>query len=199
MARDCATIDRGEPLADVAQELLRTGRRCFFVMDDGRVAGRLTPHEIRTVERDRWPSTPAGQAMRPVERLHRIAAEAPVMEALEVIGARERQSAARVRPRATSWRHLAGSDCAAARGQSGADVDVTGGYAQDATRRRQGVCGPTAARALVRAPLDPSAGRTFRSACCSRSTISTIVLSTESGFSEMLSIPSTTRKRANSG
>lgn len=86
MARDCATIDRGEPLADVAQELLRTGRRCFFVMDDGRVAGRLTPHEIRTVERDRWPSTPAGQAMRPVERLHRIAAEAPVMEALEVIG-----------------------------------------------------------------------------------------------------------------
>jgi Zn-dependent protease len=86
MARDCALIERGRPVQDVANELLRTGRRCFFVMDDGRVAGMVTPGEIRSLDRDRWTGTPAGQIMRPVERLHRISADAPVTEALEVLG-----------------------------------------------------------------------------------------------------------------
>lgn len=86
MVRDCTTIERWRPVADVAQEVLRTGRRCFFVVDDGHVAGLLTPREMRSVDRERWASTSAGEAMRPLERLHQITADAPVTEALEVLG-----------------------------------------------------------------------------------------------------------------
>ncbi len=86
MARDCMLIERGRPVQDVANEVFRTGRRCFFVMDDGHVAGMLTPAEMRTVDRERWATTPAGEVMRPLERLHRVSPEAPVKDALEVIG-----------------------------------------------------------------------------------------------------------------
>ena len=85
MSRDCATIERGTSISDVAEEVLRTGRRCFFVVDDGRVAGMVTPQEVRAVPRDRWNVTPAAEAMRPVERLHHVEADAPVTKALEVI------------------------------------------------------------------------------------------------------------------
>ncbi|HEY8537131.1 MAG TPA: site-2 protease family protein [Vicinamibacterales bacterium] len=86
MARDCALIEPDRPLVDVVNEVLRTGRRCFFVMDDGHVAGMLTPAEMRAVDRERWATTPAVSVMRPLERLHRISPDAPVMEALELIG-----------------------------------------------------------------------------------------------------------------
>lgn len=86
MAQDCPTISRSTPVSEIAQEVLRTGKRCFLVVDDGHVAGLLTPLEVRTVDRERWPSTPAGEAMRPLEQLHQIAAEAPVTEALDVLG-----------------------------------------------------------------------------------------------------------------
>lgn len=86
MTRDCMLIERGLPVLDVANEVFRTGRRCFFVVDDGHVAGMLTPAEMRGVDRERWATTPAGEVMRPLERLHRVSPEAPVTEALEVIG-----------------------------------------------------------------------------------------------------------------
>ncbi len=85
MSRDCTLVDRSTPLADLVQQLLRTGRRCFFVAEDGHVAGMLTPAEMRDIDRERWPSTPAGEVMRPVDRLHRIEPEATVTNALEVI------------------------------------------------------------------------------------------------------------------
>jgi Zn-dependent protease len=85
MSRDCTTVERGTAISDVAEEVLRTGRRCFFVVDDGRVAGMVTPQELRAVPRDRWDATPAVEAMKPVERLHRVDAGAPVTQALDAI------------------------------------------------------------------------------------------------------------------
>lgn len=86
MSHDCATIGRGTAVAEVAEEVLRTGRRCFFVVDEGRVAGMVTPHELRAVPRDRWDVTPVAEAMQPVERLHQVDADAPVTQALDAIG-----------------------------------------------------------------------------------------------------------------
>jgi Zn-dependent protease len=85
MSRDCTTVRRGTSVSDLAEEVLRTGRRCFFVVDDDRVEGMVTPQELRTVPRERWGVTPAAEAMQPVERLHQIDADAPVMQALEAI------------------------------------------------------------------------------------------------------------------
>ncbi len=86
MSHDCATIRRGTAVAEVAEEVLRTGRRCFFVMDNGRIAGMVTPQELRAVPRDRWDVTPVGETMQPVERLHQVDADAPVTQALDAIG-----------------------------------------------------------------------------------------------------------------
>lgn len=89
MATDCARIPRSEPVGEVAQELLRTGRRCFVVVDNGRVAGLLTPHEMRAVSREDWMNTSAAAAMRPIDRVYQISADAPVTEALEILGRRD--------------------------------------------------------------------------------------------------------------
>jgi predicted transcriptional regulator len=85
MSRECMTVDRGTAVSDVAEQVLRTGRRCFFVTDDGHVAGMLTPQELRTVPRDRWDATAAGEAMKPVERFHRIDASESVAKAFDAI------------------------------------------------------------------------------------------------------------------
>ncbi|MGH9349235.1 MAG: CBS domain-containing protein [Vicinamibacterales bacterium] len=49
----------------------------------------MTPREMRSVDRERWASTSAGEAMHPLERLHQITADAPVTEALEVLGRKD--------------------------------------------------------------------------------------------------------------
>jgi Zn-dependent protease len=86
MSRDCPTVERSMSISSIAEEILRTGRRCFFIVDDGHVSGMVTPQELRAVPRDRWNATPAAEAMQPVERLHQIDANAPVTQALDTIG-----------------------------------------------------------------------------------------------------------------
>lgn len=89
MSHECATVPRTTAISEVAEEVLRTGKRCFFVVDDGRVAGMMTPQELRAVPRERWNVTPASEAMRPLERLHKVDADAPVTEALEAIASED--------------------------------------------------------------------------------------------------------------
>jgi predicted transcriptional regulator len=86
MSRDCAMVQRNAVVSDLAEEVLRTGRRCFFIADNDRVAGMVTPQELRAVPRDRRSATLAAETMRPVEHLHHVDADAPVTQALEAIG-----------------------------------------------------------------------------------------------------------------
>jgi Zn-dependent protease len=52
MSRDCAVVDPDLTLGRfVEAHLLRTGWRCFVVGQDGRVAGLVTPEEVRQVPR----------------------------------------------------------------------------------------------------------------------------------------------------
>jgi Zn-dependent protease len=85
MSRDCRMIQRATPISELADDVLRTGQRCFFVAEGTHVAGMVTPRELRDVSRDRWPVTPAGEVMRPVERLHHVTPDAAVTKALEAI------------------------------------------------------------------------------------------------------------------
>lgn len=86
MVRDCQVIDGRMSLQTLVDEhLLRTGRRCFLVVEDGVVKGLLTPHEVKAVERARWPHTTADEAMIPMSRLRTVAPDTPVVEALEMI------------------------------------------------------------------------------------------------------------------
>ena len=87
MESDCPAVDGRSNLQNLADDyLLRTGRRCFMVVENGRVAGLITPHEIKQVDRARWPYTTVDTVMRPLEQLRTIAPDSPVVEALEVMG-----------------------------------------------------------------------------------------------------------------
>jgi CBS domain-containing protein len=55
------------------------------VLDDGHVAGLITPHEIRQVSRSQWPVTLVDSVMRPLEGLQAVRPDALLGSALEVM------------------------------------------------------------------------------------------------------------------
>jgi Zn-dependent protease/predicted transcriptional regulator len=84
MTRDCPTVDGWLNVQNfVEQELLRTGRRCFFVVDKGQITGLVTPHEIKQIDRAKWPFMTLHDIMRPLEDLHAVTPDAPLTSALE--------------------------------------------------------------------------------------------------------------------
>ncbi len=87
MSQDCPSVDGSMGLQEfVDEQLLKTGRRCFLVVDDHGVAGLITPHEVRTIERSRWPFVTVREAMRPVSAIHSLSPDVPAMQALELMG-----------------------------------------------------------------------------------------------------------------
>lgn len=86
MSHDCVTVDRGMSLHDFVDiYLLKTGQRCFAVADQGRLVGIITPREVGAVPRDRWGNTTVREAMRPLQELHVIAPDTPVLDALKLL------------------------------------------------------------------------------------------------------------------
>jgi predicted transcriptional regulator len=86
MTRDCPTVDGWLNVQNfVEQELLRTGRRCFIVMDKGEISGMVTPHEIKSIERARWPFVTLHDIMRPLEDLQSVKPDATLATALEAM------------------------------------------------------------------------------------------------------------------
>jgi Zn-dependent protease/predicted transcriptional regulator len=87
MTRQFPVVDGNTNLETFVQEnLLPSGHRCFVVLEQGRPAGIVTPHEVKTIERARWPYTTIGDVMRPLESLRTVGPERPVTEALELMG-----------------------------------------------------------------------------------------------------------------
>ena len=86
MSRDCIVVNRGMSLQDfVDMYLLPTGQRCYLVEEQGRLVGLITPPDVAKIPRDRWDSTTVGEAMRPVNELHRVNPETPVLDALKLM------------------------------------------------------------------------------------------------------------------
>ncbi len=87
MNRECTPVDGNLNVQNFVEDyLLRTGRRCFVVEQNGEIAGLVTPHEIKALERPRWPYTTLYDVMRPLDQLHTVTPSTPVMEALETMG-----------------------------------------------------------------------------------------------------------------
>jgi Zn-dependent protease len=85
MERDCARFGSKARLQELVDDLLRSGRRCFVVVDDGAVVGLITPHEVKAVPRERWGEVAVADAMRPLERLHMVSPDSPVADSLEIM------------------------------------------------------------------------------------------------------------------
>lgn len=87
MSRDCPIVDGRTNLQTLVDEhLLRTGRRCYLITENGAPTGLITSHEIKSIERARWPYTTVDDVMVPIDRLKTVSPDMPVAEALELLG-----------------------------------------------------------------------------------------------------------------
>jgi hypothetical protein len=59
----------------VEQELLRTGRRCFVVVEKGEIMGLVTPHEIKQIDRAKWPFMTLRDGMRHIGEVRSVASQ----------------------------------------------------------------------------------------------------------------------------
>jgi Zn-dependent protease/CBS domain-containing protein len=83
MARDCPTVPGQLSLADLVHEhILRTGRRCFLVSQNGRLEGLVTLHQVKAVPQERWGDSFVVQAMTPIDRLYAVAPETAILDVL---------------------------------------------------------------------------------------------------------------------
>jgi len=81
------TVDGRQSIQDfVDNTLLRTAGRTFLVTEDGNTVGLVTPHEIKHLDRARWPVVAVEAVMRPWGTFSTIEPDAPMAKALEIMG-----------------------------------------------------------------------------------------------------------------
>jgi Zn-dependent protease/predicted transcriptional regulator len=86
MDHACPTVEGHLTLQDFVDDyVFRTGRRCFVVVQNGRVTGLITPHEVRTVDRASWSQTSVQSVMRPLGQLRTVTPDTPAVQALELM------------------------------------------------------------------------------------------------------------------
>jgi CBS domain-containing protein len=86
MTSDCPVVDGNLNVQNFVEEhLLRTGDRCFMVLDNTGLAGLVTPHEVKASDRTRWPYTTVFDIMRPIDKTRAVEPRTPLKAALEVM------------------------------------------------------------------------------------------------------------------
>ena len=87
MAQDWTVIDAKTSLQTfVHDHLLKSAKRCFVIEENGHVAGIVTPHEVKDVDREKWPQLTVAEVMLPLEKLHAVKPATSLTEALETMG-----------------------------------------------------------------------------------------------------------------
>jgi Zn-dependent protease/predicted transcriptional regulator len=86
MERDCATVEGHISLQDFVDEyVLRSGRRCFIVVQGNSLVGLITPNEVKKVPREDWPQTSVQSMMVPLKQLHVVTPDTPAVQALDLM------------------------------------------------------------------------------------------------------------------
>jgi Zn-dependent protease/CBS domain-containing protein len=84
MTADCMTVNGALNVQSFVQHnLIKSARRCFVVVDDGKVSGMVTPHEIKQIDAEKWPTVTMHDVMIPLAELHAVTQEALLTGALE--------------------------------------------------------------------------------------------------------------------
>ena len=87
MTNDLPVVDENTNLQTfVNDHLLRSGKRCFIVEENGRVAGIVTTHEVKDVDKERWSQLTVRDVMLPLTRLHAVRPSTSLTEVLETMG-----------------------------------------------------------------------------------------------------------------
>ena len=90
MSRDCPSVSGRMSLAELVQDhVLRTGQRCFTVMDGDRLEGLVTLHHIKAVPQERWAQVSVGEAMTPVSQVRVVAPDQPLLEVLRLLDSQD--------------------------------------------------------------------------------------------------------------
>jgi predicted transcriptional regulator len=90
MTREFPTVESHTNVQTLVDDyFLRSGRRCLFVTENGKVTGLITPHEAQEIERNKWPYTTVDQIMRAFDQLKTVSADAQLLKALELMGAED--------------------------------------------------------------------------------------------------------------
>src|SRR6266567_2193019 len=87
MTNDLPVVDENTNLQTfVNDHLLRSGKRCFIVEENGRVAGIVTTHEVKDVDREKWSQLTVRDVMLPLTKLHAVRPSTSLTEVLETMG-----------------------------------------------------------------------------------------------------------------
>jgi Zn-dependent protease/predicted transcriptional regulator len=90
MSRDCPSVSGRMSLAELIQNhVLRTGQRCFTVMDGDRLEGLVTLHHIKAVPQERWAQISVEEAMTPVSQVRVVAPDQPLLEVLRLLDSQD--------------------------------------------------------------------------------------------------------------
>jgi Zn-dependent protease/predicted transcriptional regulator len=86
MSEDWGTVDGNINLQTFADEfLLRTGRRCFVVTQNGRPLGLVSVSDLKRIERQRWPLTTVSEIVVPLEQVRTVSPETNIKDALGIL------------------------------------------------------------------------------------------------------------------
>lgn len=87
MRDDYVRVDAASSVQDfVTNEMIKSGRRCFYVMRGGEFVGIVTSHEVAKLPQEEWPNQTVGAIMRPLEELKVVDRDMPLTQALELMG-----------------------------------------------------------------------------------------------------------------
>ncbi len=90
MMTDCPHVPRSLTLHQLVYEYILKGpRRCFPVVEDGRVLGIITLHHVKEIPQERWAMTTVGQAMTPLEQTKKVRPDQDLFEVLEFMTAED--------------------------------------------------------------------------------------------------------------
>ncbi len=86
MTRDCPSISADMSLEQLINEyVLGKGRRCFPVVDDGRVLGLATVNDLRKAPRESWHSRSVSEVMTPYDHLRWVGPGDELTSALQTM------------------------------------------------------------------------------------------------------------------
>jgi CBS domain-containing protein len=69
----------------VSEQILTSGRRCFPVVQDARILGLVTMHDIKAVPREQWGVKTVGEVMTPFSNLKSVGPNEDLTTALKLL------------------------------------------------------------------------------------------------------------------
>jgi Zn-dependent protease len=90
MSRECHSVDGNMNLLNFAEDyLLRTGRGCFIVLQNGRQWGLTTVGDLKHVSRNRWPFMTIADVAHPLDQMPSVSPETPMPQVVDLMARQE--------------------------------------------------------------------------------------------------------------